>query len=143
MAIFVWKGAFSVLLFKFCMNPDSWICYCCSASKSCPTLRPHGLQHASLPYPSLSPRICSNACSLCWWCYPTISSFVTPFSSCPQSFPASGSCLFQWICSLHQVNKVLELQLQHQSFQWIFRVDYIEDWFVWSSFSPKALKIYE
>ena len=44
-----------------------------------------------------------------------------PFSSCPQSFPASGS--FQWISSSHQVAKVLEFQLQHLSFQWIFRVD--------------------
>ena len=91
MAKFVWKGAFSVLLSKCCMNPDSWICYCCSACKSCLTLRPHGLQHARLLCPSLSPTVCSNACSLCWWCYPTISLFIIPFSSCPQSFPASGS----------------------------------------------------
>ena len=55
------------------------------------SLRPHGLQHTRLPYPSLSPRICSNSCSLSQWCYPTTSSSVTPFSSCPQSFPASGS----------------------------------------------------
>ena len=91
MGKFVWKGAFSVLLSKFCMNPDSWICCCCSASKSRPTLRLHGLQHARLPCPSLSPRVCSYACPLRWWCYPTISSFVTPFSSCLQSFPASAS----------------------------------------------------
>ena len=51
------------------------------------------------------------------------SSSVVLFSSCPQSFPASGS--FQWVSSLHQVVKVLELQLQHQSFQWIFRVDFL------------------
>ena len=43
--------------------------------------------------------------------------------------------LFQWVCSLHQVAKVLELQLQHQSFQWIFRVDFLQDWLVWSPFS--------
>ena len=49
------------------------------------------LQHARLPCPSLSPRVCPNSCPLNWWCYPTISSFVVPFSSCPQSFPASGS----------------------------------------------------
>ena len=40
---------------------------------------------------SLSPGVCSNSCPLCLWCYPTISSSVPPFSSCPQSFPASGS----------------------------------------------------
>ena len=43
------------------------------------------------PYPSLSLRACSNSCPLSWWCHPTISSSVAPFSSCPQSFPVSGS----------------------------------------------------
>ena len=54
------------------------------------SLQPHGLQHARLPCPSLSPWICSNSCSLSWWYHPTISSSVTPFSSYPQYFPASG-----------------------------------------------------
>ena len=57
------------------------------------SLQPHGLQHARLPYPSPSPGACSNSCLLSWWCHPTISSFVIPFSSCLQSFPASGSFL--------------------------------------------------
>ena len=51
----------------------------------------HGLQHARLPCPSPTPRACSNSCSLSKWCHPTISSSVVPFSSCLQSFPASGS----------------------------------------------------
>ena len=55
------------------------------------SLRPHGLQHARLPWPSLSPRACSNPCPLSWQCHPTISSSVIPFSSCPQSCPASES----------------------------------------------------
>ena len=55
------------------------------------SLWPHGLQHARLSCPSLSPRICSNSCPLSWWCHPIISSSVIPFSSCPPSFPASGS----------------------------------------------------
>ena len=55
------------------------------------SLRPHGLQHARLPCPSPTPRTYSNSCPLSWWCHPTISSSVVPFSSCPQSFPASGS----------------------------------------------------
>ena len=55
------------------------------------TLRPHGLQHARLPCPSPSPRVCSDSCPSSQWCYPTISSSVIPFSSCLQSFPASGS----------------------------------------------------
>ena len=54
-------------------------------------LQPCGLQHTRLPCPSLSPRVCSNSCSLSWWCHQTISSSVFPFSSYPQSFPASGS----------------------------------------------------
>ena len=48
------------------------------------SLRPHGLQHSRLPYPSPSPRACSNSCALSWWCHPTISSSVIPFSSCLQ-----------------------------------------------------------
>ena len=55
------------------------------------SLWPHGLQHARLPCPSPTPRTYSNSCPLSWWCHPTISSSVVPFSSCPQSFPASGS----------------------------------------------------
>ena len=55
------------------------------------TLRPHGLQHARLPCPLPTPGACSNSCPSSWWCHPTISSSVIPFSSCLQSFPASGS----------------------------------------------------
>ena len=55
------------------------------------SLRPHGLQHTRLPCPALSPGVCSTSCPLSQWCHPTISSSVIPFSSCPQSFPASGS----------------------------------------------------
>ena len=55
------------------------------------SLPPHGLQHARLPCPSPTPGAYSNSCPLSRWCHPTISSSVVPFSSCPQSFPASGS----------------------------------------------------
>ena len=54
-------------------------------------MRPHVLQHDRLPCPSPTPGTYSNSGSLSWWCHPTISSSVIPFSSCPQSFPASGS----------------------------------------------------
>ena len=57
----------------------------------------HGLQQASLPCPLLSSRVCSNSCPLSQWCLPTISSSVTPFSSCPQSFLASGSFPMSWL----------------------------------------------
>ena len=55
------------------------------------SLWPHGLHHPRLPCPSPTPWACSNSCPLSWWCHPTISSSVIPFSSCLQSFPASGS----------------------------------------------------
>ena len=70
-------------------------------SQSYPTLQPHGLQHTRLPCPWPTPGACSNSCPLNRWCHPTISSSVIPFSSCPQSLPASGSFpvsqLFPWV----------------------------------------------
>ena len=62
-----------------------------SVTQSCPTLRPHGLQHARLSYPSPTPGAYSNSCPSSQWCHPTISSSVIPFSSRLQSFPASVS----------------------------------------------------
>ena len=55
------------------------------------SLWPHGLRHTRPPCPAPTPRVCSNSCSLSPWCRPAISSSVVPFSSCLQSFPASGS----------------------------------------------------
>ena len=54
------------------------------------SLQPHESQHSRPPCPSQTPGVYPNPCSLSWWCHPTISSSV-PFSSCPQSFPASES----------------------------------------------------
>ena len=70
---------------------------------------------------SLFPGVCSGSCPLSWWCYLTISSSANLFSFCLQSFPASA--LFQWVSSSHQVAKVLKLQ--HQSFQWKVRIDFL------------------
>ena len=77
------------------------MCLTCSFRKQlCPSsvqfsrpvsLWPHGLQHTRLPCPSPTPGACSNSCPSSRWCRPTILSSVIPFSSCPQSFPASGS----------------------------------------------------
>ena len=55
------------------------------------SLQPHELQNTRFPCPSVSPWVCSNLCPLSQWCHPNISSSVAPFSSCPHSFPASGS----------------------------------------------------
>ena len=62
-----------------------------SRSVTSDSLRPHGLQHARPPCPSPTTRVYSNLCPSSRWCHPAISSSVIPFSSCPQSFPASGS----------------------------------------------------
>ena len=95
----------------------------------------HELQHARPPCPSPTPRVHPNPCPLSWWCHSIISSSVIPFCSHLQSFPAHG--LFKWVSSLHQVAKVLELQLQHQSFQWTPRTDLLYDGLDGSPCSPR------
>ena len=91
------------------------------------SLWPHESQHTRSPCPLPTPGVYSNSCPLSRWCHPTISSSVVPFSSCPQSLPASG--VFQWLSSSHEVAKVLEFQLQHQSSQWTPRTDLLRmDW---------------
>ena len=115
--------------------------HCCyiiiqfSGSVASDSLQPHGLHHPRVPCPSPSPRACSNTCLSNLWSHPTISSSVISFSSCFQSFPASGS--FPMSQLFISVAKVLELQLQHQSFQWIFRTNFLQNWLVWSPCSPK------
>ena len=75
--LFLPKLGFSLVQFSRSVMSDS--------------LWPHGLQHARPPCPLPTHRACSNSCSSSWWCHPTISSSVIPFSSCLQSFPASES----------------------------------------------------
>ena len=113
--VYIYNGIFSSVQFSFSVMSDS--------------LRPHGLQLTRPPCPSPTPGVYSNSCPLSQWCHPAISSSVVPFSSCPQSFPASGS--FQWVNSSYQGAKTLEFQLQHQSFQWLselisFRMDWLD-----------------
>ena len=97
-------------------------------------LRSHELQHARLPCPSPNPRPYLNSCPSSWWCHPTISSSVIPFS-CLSLSQHRG--FFQWVSSSYQVAKVLEFQLQHQSFQWIFRTDFLSDGLVGSPCWPR------
>jgi len=86
------------------------------------SLQPRGLQHARLPWPSPSLRACSNSVH---WVSGAIQLSHPLSSPSPPAFDLSQHRgLFQWVGSLHQVAKVLELQLQHQSFQWIFRTDF-------------------
>ena len=85
-------------------------------------LRPHGLQHTRLPYPSPTPEACSNSCSLSHLCHPTISScrllLLPSIFPSIKVFSSESDLRIRWA-------KVLELQLQHQSFLWIFRTDFL------------------
>ena len=92
-----------------------------SCSVMSDSFRPHGLQHTRLPCPSLSPGVCSNSCPLSWWYHPPSHPLSSP--SPPALNLSQHYGLFQWVNSSHQVGKVLEFQ--HQSFQWIFRVDFL------------------
>ena len=87
------------------------------------SLWPHELQHARPPCLSPTPGVYLNSYPLNQWCHLTISSSVIPFSSCLQYFPTSVP--FQRVRSLHHVAKILEFQLQHQSFQWTSRTDFL------------------
>ena len=93
------------------------------------------LQHARLPCPSPTPRACSNSCPSNWWCHPTISSSVVPFSFCLQSFPASGSLLIRKFfesgsqsIGVSASASVLPMNIQ----DW-----FPLDWLVWSPCSPR------
>ena len=90
--------------------PVGYSC-CCSVTWLRPTLyNPMDCSTPGFPCPSLSPRVCSDSHPLSQWCHPTISFSAVPFSSCPQ-----------WMVSLHQVVKVLELQLE-TFFLWISKL---------------------
>ena len=86
-------------------------------------LWPHGLQHARLPCPSPTPGAYSNSYPSSWWCHPTILSSVIPFSSCLQSFPASGSFpMSQFFASGGQR---IGVSASASSLQWILRTDFL------------------
>ena len=98
-------------------------------------LWPHELKQAWLPYSSSTPGVYSNSCPLSWWCHITISSSVVPFSFHLQSFPASGSFQISQFFALG--GQSIGFQLQHQSFQWIFRTDFLQDGLVESPCNPR------
>ena len=108
--------------------------YCCSVAKSCLTLPMNcsmagsPVLHYFLEFAQIHVHWVSDAIQPF---HPLLSpSFLALNLSQHQGF-------FQWVHSSHQVAKVLELQLQHQSFQRIFRVDFLEDWLVWSLCCPR------
>ena len=99
------------------------------------SLWPHGLQHTRLPYPSPSPRACSNWCPSSQGCHPTISSFVIPFSSCLQSFPASGSFLMSHLFPLD--GQSIGASVSASVLPMNIQVWFSKDWLVWSSCCPR------
>ena len=78
-------------------SPSEHLTTCCCSSLSRVQLFATPWTAARIPCPSLFPRVCSDSCPLNLWCHPTISSSVVPFSSCLQSFPASGSFPVSWL----------------------------------------------
>ena len=87
------------------------------------SLWPHALQQARLPGPSLSPGVCSNSCTLSQWSYLTISFSAILFSICLQSFQGLES--FPKSQLFASGGQSTGASLQHQSFQWIFRTDFL------------------
>ena len=87
------------------------------------SLRPHRLQHARPPYPSLTPEVYSNSCPLNGDAIQPSQTLSSP--SPPILNLSQHQGLFKWDSSSHQVAKVLEFQLQHQFFQWIFRTNFL------------------
>ena len=80
---------------KSCLDWYLLLLFSCSVVSN--SWWPRGLQHSRPPCPSPSPGVCSDSGPLSQWCHPTISSSVTPFSSCLQSFPAPGSFPMSWL----------------------------------------------
>ena len=114
------------------------LCCCCSVAKSCPTLcNPMG---CSTPDFLVLRYILEFAQTHVHWVGDAIYASHSLSSSPPALHLSQHQGLFQRVGSSLQVAKVLELQLQHQSFQWIFRVDFLYDWLVWSPCWPKDLK---
>ena len=109
--------------------------FCCSVAQSCPAFAASQTAacQASLSFTSSQKLLKFMSIALVM----PSTHFICchPLSSCLQSFPHQG--LFQWVSSSHQVAKVLEFQLQHQSFQWICRTDFLWDWLVRSPWSPR------
>ena len=140
-----WKNMFldMVLFHLGCQEAQNNILYLFKSYLLCHlvvsySLRLNGLQHARLPSPSPSPRVCSYSCPLSWWCHSAVSSSVIPFSSCLQYFPAWGSFPMSW--RFTSGGQSIGVSVQHQFFQWIFRVDFLQDWLAWSPCCPRDLQ---
>ena len=107
-----------------------------SITQSCPTLC-DPMDYSMPGFPALH-YLLKFAQTHVQWVYDDIQpSHPLSHPSPPALSLSQHQGLFHWVCSLHQVAKVLELQLQYQPFQWIFRTDFLWDWLVWSICSPR------
>ena len=124
-ALYLICSKFIFRLYKFiCKVRKLWLCSVqFSSSVVSDSLWPHESQHIRPPCPSPTPRVHSDTSPLSRWCHPALSSSISPSPPAPN--PSQHQSLFQWVNSLHEMAKVLEFQLQHQSFQWIFRTDFL------------------
>ena len=113
---FIFDWSIKLLLFSCSVVSDS--------------LWPHRLRHSRIPCPSSSPGVCSNSCPSSKWCHPTISSSVTPFSFCPQSFLASRSFPVCWLFVSGGQS------VGASASESVFPMN-IQDWLVWSPRSPR------
>ena len=110
--------------------------YCCfPVTQSCLTLRPHGLQHERLFCRSYLLEFAQIHVHWNWWRYLTILSSATPFSFCLQSFPASGS--FPVSRLFASGSQSIRASASASFLPWIFMVDFLLDWLVWSLCCPR------
>ena len=143
--ILAWKVYLMVTLMNDSEIPEVWKCLIVNSAFSSVqfsrsvvsnSLWPHESQHARPPYPSPTPRVYPNTCPSSQWCHPAISSLVIPFSSCPQSLPASGSFpmsqLFPWSGQSIEVSALASF-LPKKSQGWS------SEWTGWISLQSKGL----
>ena len=119
-------------IFELLFPPLISVQFSCSVVSN--SLWPHEPQHARPPCPSPTVRLYPNSCPLSQWYHPTISSSVVPFSSCPQSFLASGS--FPMSQLFASGGQSIGVSASNKSFQWIFRTDFLWDGLVGSPCCP-------
>ena len=113
-----------------------WTCCCYLVAQSCPTI--WDPTDCSMPDFSVLHHLPELAETHVHWVSDAIQlSHLLPSPFPPAFYLSQNRGLFQWVSSLHQVAKVLELKLQHQSFQWIFRVDFLWNWLGWSLCSSR------
>ena len=120
-------------------NITSCFCCCCSVALLCLTLcDPMDCSSPGFPVLHHLPEVAQTHVHWVGGAIQPSQPLASPSS--PTFNHSQNQGLFQWVDSSHQVVKVLELQLQHQSFQWIFRTDFLYDWLVWSLAVQGTLK---